>query len=134
MDIIDLNLLDSVSELASKSPRLRMNHNFHTSLDAKAQRLLNALEPVTELPIHRHLHTAETYILLRGSIKVLFYNDERELIDSVLLNPLEGKFGIDIPVGQWHTLEVLESGTVIFEVKDGPYMPIGVEDIMVLTD
>jgi cupin fold WbuC family metalloprotein len=134
MDIIDLDLLDSVTARASKSPRLRMNHNFHTSLDAKAQRLLNALEPGTELPIHRHLHSAETYILLRGIIKVLFYNDARELIDSVLLNPLEGKFGIDIPVGQWHTLEVLESGTVIFEVKDGPYLPIGVEDVMVLTD
>ena len=132
MDIIDLDLLDSVSELASKSPRLRMNHNFHTSLDAKAQRLLNALEPGTELPIHRHLHTAETYILLRGCIKVLFYNDARELIDSVLLNPLEAKFGVNIPVGQWHTLEVLEHGTVIFEVKDGPYKPIGAEDVMVL--
>ncbi len=134
MDIIDLDLLDSVTARANLSPRLRMNHNFHTSLDAKAQRLLNALEPGTELPIHRHLHTAETYILLRGSIKVLFYNDACELIDSVLLNPLEGKFGVNIPVGQWHTLEVLEHGTVIFEVKDGPYMPIGVEDIMVLTD
>ena len=132
MDIIDLDLLDSVTERASNSPRLRMNHNFHANLDAKAQKLLNALEPGTELPIHRHLHTAETYILLRGSIKVLFYNDSCELIDSVLLNPLEGKFGVDIPVGQWHTLEVLESRTVIFEVKDGPYLPIGVEDMMVL--
>ncbi len=132
MDIIDLDLLDSVTERASNSPRLRMNYNFHENLDAKAQKLLNALEPGTELPIHRHLHTAETYILLRGSIKVLFYNDACELIDSVVLNPLEGKYGMDIPIGQWHTLEVLQSGTVIFEVKDGPYMPIGAEDVMVL--
>ena len=130
MEIIDSNLLNTVTEKAIQSPRLRMNHNFHTSLDAKAQRLLNALEPGTELPIHRHLHTAETYILLRGKIKVLFYNDACELIDAVLLNPNDGKFGINIPEGQWHTLEVLESGTVIFEVKDGPYMPIGVEDIL----
>jgi cupin fold WbuC family metalloprotein len=131
MKIIDVELLDSVSERAVNSPRLRMNYNFHTSLDAKAQRLLNALEPGTELPIHRHLHTAETYILLRGSIRVLFFNDACEVTEDVLLNPLEGKFGIDIPVGQWHTLEVLESGSVIFEVKDGPYLPIGAEDMMV---
>jgi len=81
---------------------------------------------------HRHLHTAETYILLRGRIRVLFFNDSCELIASELLNPLDGKFGVDIPVGQWHTLEVLESGTVIFEVKDGPYMPISPEDMMTL--
>lgn len=132
MKIIDENLLDFVSLQAVSSTRLRMNHNFHSSLESKAQRLLNALEPGTELPIHRHQHTAETYILLRGSIKVLFYNDACELMDAVVLNPLEGKYGVDIPIGQWHTLEVLESGTVIFEVKEGPYTPIGVEDVMVL--
>jgi cupin fold WbuC family metalloprotein len=107
-----------------------MNYNFHESLDAKAQRLLNALEPGTELPIHRHQHTAETYIVLRGAIKVLFYNDDRVLTDEFMVDPLEGVYGLHIPIGQWHTLEVLESGTMIFEVKDGPYTPMGPEDLM----
>ena len=129
MKIIDTSLLDSVTEQATKSPRLRMNHNFHESMEAKSQRLLNALEPGTEIPIHRHRTTAETYILLRGTIRVLFYNNEREIIETIELNPLTGKYGVDIPAGQWHTLEVLEPGTVIFEVKDGPYRAIGEEDI-----
>ena len=79
MQLIDSDLLDQVSDSARKSTRLRMNHNFHDSLDAKAQRLLNALEPGTLLPVHRHLHTAETYLLLRGKIRVLFYNDRKEI-------------------------------------------------------
>jgi len=130
MKIIDTSLLDSVTEKATESPRLRMNYNFHDSMEAKSQRLLNALEPGTEIPIHRHRTTAETYILLRGTIRVFFYNIKRELIETIELNPLTGKYGIDIPAGQWHTLEVLEPGTVIFEVKDGPYAPIRDEDVL----
>ena len=130
MKIIDTSLLDSVTEQATESPRLRMNHNFHDSMEAKSQRLLNALEPGTEIPIHRNRNTAKTYILLRGTIGVLFYNNEREIIETIELNPLTGKYGIDIPAGQWHTLEVLEKGTVIFEVKDGPYRAIGEEDVL----
>ena len=128
--LIEEKLLDSVTSRAKTSDRLRMNYNLHDSLDAKAQRLLNALEPGTELPIHRHQHTAETYIVLRGAIKVFFYNDERMVTNEFMINPLEGRYGIHIPAGQWHTLEVLESGTVIFEVKDGPYVPLQPEDII----
>ena len=128
--LIEEKLLDSVTSRAKTSDRLRMNYNLHDSLDAKAQRLLNALEPGTELPIHRHQHTAETYIVLRGAIKVFFYNDERMVTNEFMINPLEGRYGIHIPAGQWHTLEVLESGTVIFEVKDGPYAPLQPEDII----
>lgn len=130
MKLIDERLLDEVSQMAQKNPRLRMNYNFHQTLDAKAQRLLNALEPGTSLPIHRHRLTAETYIVLRGAIKVQFYDDKRCLQEESVLNPLTGNYGIHIPEGQWHTLEVLEKGTVIFEVKDGPYMPIKQEDIL----
>lgn len=128
--LIDDNLLDKVTGQAKASPRLRMNYNLHDSLDAKAQRLLNALEPGTVLPVHRHSHTAETYIVLRGSIRVMFYNDEKLLTAESLIDPKEKKYGIHIPAGQWHTLEVLESGTVIFEVKDGPYAPLQLEDIL----
>jgi cupin fold WbuC family metalloprotein len=130
MKIIDSQLLAAVTEQAKNSPRLRMNYNFHESMDAKSQRLLNALEMGTELPIHRHQHTAETYILLQGSIRVLFYNKKKELINSTILNPQEGKFGIDIPAGQFHTIEILENGSVIFEVKDGPYTPLEEKDIL----
>ena len=128
--LIDDKLLDEVTERAKASERLRMNYNLHDSMESKAQRLLNALEPGTLLPIHRHRHTAETYIVLRGAIRVLFYDDDRMLTDEFMVNPLKGNYGTHIPAGQWHTLEVLESGTVIFEVKDGPYTPLGPEDIL----
>ncbi|HCC86110.1 MAG TPA: cupin fold metalloprotein, WbuC family [Porphyromonadaceae bacterium] len=128
--LIDENLLDKVTEQAQESDRLRMNYNLHDSLEAKAQRLLNALEPGTVLPVHRHRHTAETYIVLRGCIRVLFYNDDKVITDEFLVHPDEKVYGVHIPAGQWHTLEVLESGTVIFEVKDGPYAPLQPEDIL----
>jgi cupin fold WbuC family metalloprotein len=128
--LIDENLLDKVTEQAKASERLRMNYNLHDSLEAKVQRLLNALEPGTVLPVHRHRNTAETYIVLRGCIRVLFYNDDKVLTDEFLVHPDEKVYGIHIPVGQWHTLEALESGTVIFEVKDGPYAPLGEEDVL----
>ncbi len=127
--IIDKTLLDEVSERAKSSERLRMNYNLHDSLDAKAQRLLNALEPGTILPIHRHRHTAETYLLLRGRINVVFYNDMGGVTERYELNPEENRYGVHIPKGQWHTIEVRES-SVIFEVKDGPYTPIEPEDMM----
>ena len=128
--LIDDKLLDQISVQAKESPRLRMNYNLHESLESKAQRLFNALEPGTVLPVHRHLHTAETYVVLRGKLKVLFYNDGGEVTDTYLLNPLEGRYGVHIPQGQWHTLEVLESGTVIFEVKDGPYTPLTPDNLL----
>ena len=76
MEIIDNNLLESVSAAAKSSERLRMNHNFHDALNAPCQCMLNALEPGTSVPIHRHKHTAETYVLVRGKLKMLFCNDE----------------------------------------------------------
>lgn len=128
--IIDKKLLDKVSKQAKQSERLRMNYNLHESLDAKAQRLLNALEVGTVLPIHRHQKTAETYILLRGKVRVMFYNDNGIETDSFLLDPSSENYGVHIPISQWHTLEVLEENTVIFEVKDGPYAPLEAEDLM----
>ena len=121
--LINKKLLDEVTARAKANERLRMNFNLHDSLEAKAQRLLNALEPGTILPVHRHRHTAETYIVLRGCIRVLFYNDENMLTGESIIDPKQNEYGIHIPAGQWHTLEVLESDTVIFEVKDGPYAP-----------
>lgn len=127
---IDKQLLDQVTAEAKASERLRMNYNFHESLDAPSQRLLNALEPGTVLPIHRHMHTSETYVVLRGRLNVDFYNDDRQVTDHYELDPEAGVYGVNIPRGQWHTIEVLCSGTVIFEVKDGPYKPLSPDDIL----
>lgn len=127
--LLDDRLLDRVQAEAKASERLRMNFNLHDSLDAKAQRLLNALEPGTVLPIHRHPHTAETYVLVRGRIDVMFYDDSAMECERYELNPMEGNYGVQIPAGQWHTIKVHES-SVIFEVKDGPYAPLALEDIL----
>ena len=130
MKIINKELLDEITRQAKESPRLRMNYNLHDNLDAKAQKLLNALEPGTILPIHRHPNTSETYLLLRGKLNVILYNDKKEVLETMHLDTANGNYGLDIPAGQWHSIEVLESGTVILEVKDGPYIPFQPEDIL----
>jgi hypothetical protein len=130
MKLIDKSLLDTVTSGAKESNRLRMNYNFHDSLDAPCQRLLNALEPGTIVPIHRHQHTSETYILLRGKLRMMFYNDDKEIIEETILSSESANYGIHIPAGVWHAMEVLASGTVIFETKDGPYAPIQDCDIL----
>ncbi|MDD4969998.1 MAG: WbuC family cupin fold metalloprotein [Paludibacter sp.] len=132
MEIIDEELLDSITIQAIESPRLRMNYNFHESSDSKSQRLLNAMEPGTALPIHRHLNTPETYIVLRGSLNVLLYSENKEIVSCTEVNPKKSVFGANIPAGQWHTIEVIEPGTVIFEVKDGPYRSLTDDDILVI--
>lgn len=126
---IDNKLLDEITTRAEASPRLRMNYNLHESLDAKAQRLINVLLPGTPLPIHRHRHTAETYILLRGKMFVVFYNDLGAQTERFLLDPSLGNYGVQIPKGQWHTVEVIEPSAIV-EVKDGPYTPLEPEDML----
>ncbi len=127
--IIDERLLDEVTEKAEESPRLRMNYNFHESLDSKAQRLINVLLPGTLIPVHRHQHTAETYVLLRGKMFVVFYDSLGAQTERYLLDPAIGNYGVQIPKGQWHGVEVIEP-SAIFEVKDGPYAPLAQEDIL----
>lgn len=122
MEIIDTALLDDLKSKALESERLRMNYNFHCSGESKSQRLLNALEPGTIVPVHKHDNTAETYIVLRGAIRVDFYNEGNSITEAIELDPMKGNYGINIPEGQLHTLEVLQTGTVIFECKDGPYI------------
>lgn len=127
--IINSKLLDEVTVKAEESPRLRMNYNLHESLDAKAQRLINVLLPGTTLPIHRHRHTAETYVILRGKMFVVFYDDMGAQVNRYLLDPSIGNYGVQIPKGQWHGIEVIEP-SAIFEVKDGPYTPLEPEDTL----
>ena len=123
MKIIDNELIDSVVAQAKESPRLRMNYNFHESLDDKCHRLLNALEPGTVVPVHRHPTKDESFVILRGKIRVNTYNDAGEVTESVVLSPADGKYGVDIDRNVWHGVECLESGSVIFEVKEGPFVP-----------
>lgn len=127
--ILDDTLLDDLEAKAKQSPRLRMNLNLHDSLDSKAQRLLNSLMPGTVIPIHRHRHTAETYAILRGRMFVVFYDSMGGAVERILLDSRSGHYGVHIPKGQWHAVEVIEP-SVILEVKDGPYMPLQPEDTL----
>lgn len=131
MVLIDNPLLDSLTEKAKASPRLRMNLDLRNSPSDTSQRMLNAIEPGSVVPIHRHQKTSETVVVLRGKVVEEFY-DELERICSAAyeVSPCGPVCAINIPAGTWHTLRSLESGTVIFEVKDGEYEPIGAEDVM----
>ena len=129
MKLISEELLDGVTHDAQENSRLRMNYNFHESLDAPIHRLLNAMEPGTYLPPHRHVDKEETYIVLRGSLIAFFYDDMGNVTEKVNLNPSAGMYGVEIPSGTWHSIVVLESGTVIFEIKSGPYKPLPPEDV-----
>lgn len=128
--IIDDKLLNKVSEEAKASPRLRMNYNLHESLDDKVQRLFNAMESGTVIPIQRHRDTAETMIVLRGMLKITIYDDDKNIVEQCVLNPLDGKYGYHIPQGLWHGVKVLAPNTVMFEVKEGPYAPLTSDDIL----
>lgn len=128
--VLTQTILDKVTSEASNSPRLRMNFNLHESLEDVVQRMFNALEPGTIVPIARHPNCSETLIMLRGKLRVLIYNDEKEIIEDVVIAPNTVNIGYHIPKGVWHQVESLEQGTVCFETREGPYEPVQEEDIM----
>lgn len=131
--IITQQIMDELTEKAKASPRLRMNMDLRNSADDQSQRMLNALEPGTVMPIHRHQKTSETMVILRGRLVEEFYDElDRVCTDSIEMYPGGPVVALNIPAGQWHSLRVIESGTVILEMKDGPYEPIGPEDILAL--
>ncbi len=134
MKVIDEKLLNQVSEEARNSPRLRMNYNFHESLDDKCHRMLNAIEPGTDIPIHRHPTKDESFVVLRGKVRSTIYDDDGTVIESVVLCQEEGRYGVDIPKGVWHKLESLESGSVVFECKEGPFVPHEAEGVLQLQE
>lgn len=123
---LDRALLDALAEAARASPRRRRNHNFHPDDDFPAHRLLNAIEPDSYLPPHRHLDPAkdESIVVLRGRLAVFIFDEAGALAECRLLAPGDACCGVDIPHGVWHTVMALESGTVIFEAKAGPYRPL----------
>ena len=146
---IDNILLDKLTAQAKESPRLRMNMDLRNSDADSSQRMLNAIEPGSVVPIHRHRKTSETVVVLRGRVVEEYYDDAGVLVESFVLgdchvadaprndvnrdaprNDVPMVYALNIPAGQWHTLRALESGTVILEMKDGAYEPIGAEDVM----
>ena len=129
--IITQAILDDLTRQAQSSPRLRMAMDLRNSPEDKSQRILNAIEPGSPLPIHRHRNTNETVTCLRGRIVEEFYDEqERRCTDAIELRPDGPVVVVNIPAGQWHTVKALESGTVILECKDGSYEPLGEEDIL----
>ena len=125
--IIDQQLLDNLSAQAKASPRLRMNYDLRNSSEDNSQRMLNALEPGTVMPIHRHHQSSETVICLRGHFEELFYDEEGNLTETIDMVP--GGVVVNIEKDRWHSLRCLESGTVLFEAKDGPYHPLEEDEI-----
>lgn len=124
-------LLDDLTAKAKASDRLRMNLDLRNSADDQSQRMLNAIEPGSVVPIHRHRSTSETVVCLRGRLVEEYYDElERMCTDAIELSTGGPVVALNIPAGQWHTVRALESGTVIMEVKDGGYAPIGEADIL----
>ena len=129
--IIDVELLDSLTAKAKVSSRLRMNFDLRNSEEDLSQRMLNAIEPGSVVPIHRHQKTSETVVVLRGCVVEEYYDDlERICCATYELSAGGPICALNIPAGQWHTLRALESGTVILEMKDGAYEPIRECDIL----
>lgn len=123
---IDEQLLDKITESAKNSIRKRMNYNFHPKLDDPIQRLLNALEPDTYLPPHRHLNPdkEEIFLVLRGKLVLIEFDEDGRIISHMLIEPRNGSYGGEVASGVWHTLISLETGTIIYEIKKGPFEPI----------
>ena len=125
--IIDVSVLNELTEQAKANPRLRQCFDLRNSAEDKSQRMLNALEPGTIMPIHRHRDTSETCVCVRGHFEEYFYDENGNLTDTVDMVP--GGFVLNIEAGQWHSLKCLESGTVLLEAKDGAYRPLDKDEI-----
>ena len=129
--VINQALLDKLTEEAKASPRLRMNSDLRNSADDQSQRMLNAIEPGSPLPIHRHKHTSETVVCLRGRLVWEFYDElERICTETIELSPNGQVVALNIPAGQWHTVKAWESGSVILEMKEGAYEPLQDCDVL----
>ena len=128
--LISTAVLDELTAQAKASPRLRMNLDLRNNPNDQSQRMLNALETGTVMPIHRHRHSSETVVVLRGKVKWVYYNDKMEVTGTFIVAPGSDLVGLSVPMGQWHSLECLETGTVIFESKDGAFEPMRPEDVL----
>ena len=128
--VITKEILVELTEKAKVNPRLRQSLDLRNSSEDLSQRMLNALEPGTVMPIHRHLASSETVIILRGRIRWLFYDEQGRITESTELWSDGDVRMLNVEKGRWHSLECLESGSVLFEAKDGPYHPLEEDEIM----
>ena len=126
MHLVTSELLRQLSTAAEKSPRLRQNHNLHPSAHSRCHRLLNAMEPASYIRPHRHLDPEkdEGFILMSGALGIITFADDGRVAETVLLSAASGNRAVDIPHGVYHTAVSLESGTVFYEAKAGPYLPL----------
>ena len=129
--VIDKELLDNLTAQAKINPRLRQSFDLRNSAEDKSQRMLNALEPCTVMPIHRHHASSETVVILRGKIRWIFYDDQGRITESTELRSDGDVRMLNVEKDRWHSLECLESGSVLYESKDGPYHPLEEDEIMV---
>ena len=129
--VIDQKILDELSAKAKENPRLRMAMDLRNSPEDLSQRMLNALEPGTVMPIHRHHGSSETVVILRGKIRWIFYDDQGRITESIELRSDGDIRMLNVEKDRWHSLECLESGSVLYESKDGPYHPLEEDEIMV---
>lgn len=129
--VIDNKILDELSAKAKENPRLRQSMDLRNSPDDLSQRMLNALEPGTIMPIHRHHASSETVVILRGKIRWMFYDDQGRITESTELRSDGEVRMLNVEKDRWHSLECLESGSVLYESKDGPYHPLEEDEIMV---
>lgn len=130
MSVIHSDELRELHEIAANSPRLRKNLNIHTRLDAPVQRLFNAMEPGTYIRPHRHARENgwELMLVIQGSFAVLFFDDRGQVTEKYILSQHDGLLAVEVPASVWHTVVSLERGTVMFEVKEGPYTPVTDKD------
>ena len=132
--VISQQLLDELTAQAKASPRLRMNLDLRNSPEDQSQRMLNAIEPGSPMPIHRHRHSSETVVCLRGRFVEEFYDDlECICTDAIELSPGGPVVALNIPAGQWHTIRALDSGSILLECKDGVWEPLGEADVLLLS-
>lgn len=127
---INQEVLDRLSDEAAHSPRLRMALDMRNSTDDTSQRMLNAMEPGTVVPIHRHVSSNESLFVIRGRACEILYDDNGNETERIEMSPGTDCVGINVPRGRFHSIISLESGTVIFEAKDGPYTPLSADDIL----
>ena len=128
--IIDKKILDELSEQAKNNPRLRQAMDLRNSPEDGSQRMLNALEPGTVMPIHRHHGSSETVVILRGKIKWVFFDDDGNETESVVLDANGWPRMLNVERDRWHSLECLEPGAVLYEAKDGGYRPLEEDEVM----
>lgn len=129
--VITQAILDELSEKAKTSERLRCNLDMRNAPEDQSQRMLNALEPGTVMPIHRHHGSSETVVILRGCIRWIFYDENGNETERVTLDANGELRMLNVERNRWHSLECLESGSVLYESKDGPYHPLEEDEIMV---